>query len=430
LHGSVVLATMTNEHSAAKDRMSQSALLTIDAAVARLLDAADTVTGSEEIPLDAALGRVTALPVRAPMNVPPFAASAMDGYAVAATDACFAGDPPYCIPVRGRSAAGAPANVPLADGTALRIFTGALLPPRADSIVLQENATALGDQIEIGQRPRSGAWVRPVGHDIAEGAELFPAGTRLRAFELGWLAASGVARITVSRRVRVALFSTGDELRESGAKLELGQIYESNRRVLRELLRLLPVEVLDLGIVRDDEGTIAATLETAAQRADVVLTSGGVSVGDADFVRSALDRVGRLEFWRLALKPGKPLAYGRIGSARFFGLPGNPVSTIVTFLLLVTPVLKRLSGEHVTAPHKLAAKLEHRVAHEPGRAEYQRARYRATSRGYTVTATSDQSSNRLASFRDANCLLIVPAESGDLDVGARVDVLPFGGLLD
>src|SRR5262245_54235220 len=186
-----------DEHSAARDRMSQSALLAIDAALARLLDTAERVHGSEVIPLDAALGRVTAMPVRAPMNVPPFAASAMDGYAVASTDACFAGDAPYRVPVRGRSAAGAPANVSLEDGTAIRIFTGALLPSRADSIVLQENVTLNGDCIEITQRPRSGAWVRPVGHDIAEGAELFGAGTRLRAFELGWLAASGATRVHV-----------------------------------------------------------------------------------------------------------------------------------------------------------------------------------------------------------------------------------------
>ena len=409
--------------------MALEPLLSIDTALERLLAHTAPVVDKETIAVDAALGRVTAERIVAPMNVPPFTASAMDGYAVNAADSCFVADPPYRIPVRGRSVAGAPASIPLDTNAAVRIFTGAALPERADSIVLQENVQTDGESIVVSQRPRSGAWVRPIGHDVPGGAELFPSGTRLRPFELGWLAACGVTRVVVTRVVRVALFSTGDELREPGTRLESGQIFESNRRVLRELLRGQPVELIDLGIVRDDEAAIAAMLGSAAQRADVVLTSGGVSVGDADHVRTALERVGKLEFWRLALKPGKPLAYGTIGDARFFGLPGNPVSTIVTFLLLVVPVIARLAGNPHVQPLKLRARLTERVAHERGRAEYLRARYRATESGYVATPTGDQSSNRLASFRDANCLAIVPADATDLDVGADIELLPFEGLV-
>jgi len=409
--------------------MAPEPLLPIDTALERLLAQTLPLADKETVAVDAALGRVTAERVDAPMSVPPFTASAMDGYAVNSADPCFVADPPYRIPVHGRSVAGAPASHPLAVNSAVRIFTGAALPDRADSIVLQENVAVEGDSIALAQRPRSEAWVRPTGHDVPSGAELFPAGTRLRAFELGWLAACGITDVTVTRPVRVAVFSTGDELREPGARLASGQIYESNRRVLRELMRGLPVEPIDLGIVRDDEPTIAAMLHDAAQRADVVLTSGGVSVGDADHVRTALERVGRLEFWRLALKPGKPLAYGRIGNARFFGLPGNPVSTIVTFLLLVVPVLTRLARMPHVPPLTLRARLAAPVPHDRGRAEYLRACYRATDNGYVVTPTGDQSSNRLASFREANCLMIVPAETGDLDIGADADLLPFEGLL-
>jgi molybdopterin molybdotransferase len=409
--------------------MALEPLLPIDTALERLLAQTTPVADKETIAVDAAHGRATAERLVAPMNVPPFTASAMDGYAVNAADPCFAGEPPYRIVVRGRSVAGAPASVPLAIDAAVRIFTGAALPERADSVVLQENVQTDGDAIVVSQRPRSGAWVRPAGHDVAEGAELFGPGTRLRAFELGWLSACGISRVVVTRRVRVALFSTGDELREPGDTLAPGQIYESNRRVLRELLRPLPVELVDYGIVRDDEATIADVLTEAASRADVVLTSGGVSVGEADHVRAALDRVGKLEFWRLALKPGKPLAYGRIEAARFFGLPGNPVSTIVTFLLLVLPVIARLAGNTQVSPLRLRARLTERVPHDAGRAEYQRARFESTSTGYVVTPTGDQSSNRLASFKDANCLLIVPAERANLEAGSDIELLPFEGLL-
>jgi molybdopterin molybdotransferase len=409
--------------------MALEPLLPIDTALERLLAQTTPLADKETVAVDAAFGRVAAERVVAQMDVPPFTASAMDGYAVNAADPCFAGEPPYRIVVRGRSIAGTPATAPLAIDAAVRIFTGAALPERADSVVLQENVRTDGDAIVVSQRPRSGAWVRPAGHDVAKGAELFGAGTRLRAFELGWLSACGISRVVVTRRVRVALFSTGDELREPGDPLAHGQIYESNRRVLRELLRALPVEIVDYGIVRDDEATIADMLAEAASRADVVLTSGGVSVGEADHVRAALDRVGKLEFWRLALKPGKPLAYGRIDAARFFGLPGNPVSTIVTFLLLVVPVVARLAGNTHVAPLRLRARLTERVPHDPGRAEYQRARFESTSTGYVVTPTGDQSSNRLASFKDANCLLIVPAERADLEAGSDVELLPFEGLL-
>jgi len=243
------------------------------------------------------------------------------------------------------------------------------------------------------------------------------------------LTACGQADVMVIPRVKLALFSTGDELRDAPAALGAGQIYDANRMVLAELLRSLPVDVDDLGIVPDDPPAIEATLAAAAADHDAVITSGGVSVGDADHVRGIIERLGSLEFWKIAIRPGKPFAYGRIGSCHLFGLPGNPVSAIVTFLLLVKPVLLQLAGARTHEPLRVAATLQTTIEHTAGRTEYQRGRYTMDAGGLAVSPTSDQSSNRLGSFYGANCLIEVPRDCGDLARHTPVTVLPFGGLL-
>ena len=411
--------------------MNTREFLGLDEALALLHATVDPVTAHPEaVSIYDAANRVVAQTVHSPMNVPPFAASAMDGYAVCTHDPVFAGEPPFRISVYGESRAGAPfEGTPLIDH-AVRIFTGAVMPAHCDAVVIQEDVRREGATILLTQRPPSRANVRPPGHDIAYGAELVREGTQLGPFDLAWLAACGLQTITVRRAIRLALFSTGDELRTAGDTLGPGQIYDSNRFVLRQLLRGAPVEIEDLGILPDDPAIIEATLRTAATRHDVVVTSGGVSVGDADYVRDIVARLGRIEFWKIAIKPGKPLAYGRIGNCHFFGLPGNPVSTIVTFLMLVKPVLATLSGTRAAPPLRVAATLAADIAHEAGRIEYQRGTYSLDARSALhVQPTSDQSSNRIGSFHGANCLIEVPRTSGNLARGSTVEILPFAGLL-
>ncbi len=406
-------------------------MLEIDAARALLLERTQGYSLERElIAVDAARNRVTASRIDAPMNVPPFTASAMDGYAVASDDPIFMAEPPYRIRVSGVSRAGHPMPGALAAGTAARVFTGSVMPHGSNAVVLQENVVIRSDDlVEFDERPSAGRWVRRAGHDVDVGTALLPRGRKLNAFDLASLTASGLTEVLVNRCLRIALFSTGDELRTPPDVLAPGQIYDANRLVLKQLLAPLPVTITDLGILPDDEQTISDTLATAAAGHDVVLTSGGVSVGDADFVRRAWLRVGALDFWKIALKPGKPLAYGHAGRCHFFGLPGNPVSTIVTFLLIVRPLLASLAGCTTHEDLRVSAVAAHGIEHEPGRAEYQRGIFRSSTDGLVVAATGDQSSNRIGSFSGANCLIELPKENPGVLAGARVQILPLEGLL-
>ena len=384
---------------------------------------------SERIAVAAARGRIAAERVATSVDVPAFAASAMDGYAVCSSDAIWRTAPPVRARVVGASRAGHPPTAPLAPDAAMRIFTGGVLPVRSDAVIIQENTRTHGDHVEFEATPEPGDWVREPGNDVARGTTLVERGRVLSAFDLARLTSCGVGAIDVQTRLRVAIFSTGDELKEIGKPLGPGDVYDSNRLVLRELLAASSARVTDLGIVADDEAVTVATLQTAAQDHDAILTSGGVSVGDADFVRRALERVGKLEFWKLALRPGKPLAYGSIGDCAFFGLPGNPVSTIVTYLLVVKPALLALAGGRATPPLRIAARAAVVIDHEPGRAEYQRGAYAIDDGEVSVRPTGDQGSNRIGSFETANCLIELPKENPGVPIGARVQILPFDGLL-
>ena len=276
------------------------------------------------------------------------------------------------------------------------------------------------------ETPRRGDNVRPRGHDVVRGSPIARKGDRLDAYRLAWLTACGIDRLEVKRRVDVAIFSTGDELVDTGKPLGPGQIYDSNRFALARLMSDQPVNLTDLGCLPDDPRAIRATLEQAAESADMVLTSGGVSVGDADYVRDIVEQIGRLEFYRIALKPGKPLAVERSATPTSSGLPGNPISTIVTFLLFVVPAIAVRSGGRHTPPLEFAAVLADDIDHSPGRREYQRGRAENAGGGLIVRSTGDQSSNRLATFDGANCLMRVPEDRGDLAAGETVSIVLLG----
>jgi len=328
--------------------------LSVAEATALLLQAAVPLTETESVPTLSANGRVLAAPQVAQINVPGMDNSQMDGYAVRAAD-CASGA--ACLPVSQRIPAGH-LGTALAPGTAARIFTGAMVPPGADAIVMQEACEVQGDQVIVRHVPASGDWIRRIGEDIRSGATIVAAGVRLRAQELGLAASVGLATLPVLRKLRVAVFFTGDELTMPGQPLAAGAIYNSNRFLLRGLLENLGCEVSDYGIVPDQLDATRATLREAAANHDLIITSGGVSVGEEDHVKPAVSAEGRLNMWQIAMKPGKPLAFGEIdraagGKAFFLGLPGNPVSTFVTFLIFVRPFLLRLQGVANVAPRVL-----------------------------------------------------------------------------
>ncbi|GKT13684.1 molybdopterin molybdotransferase MoeA [Acidovorax sp. SUPP2522] len=350
----------------------------LDEALAELLGQAVPLAGTDTVDTFDADGRVLAVAAVSPLQVPPHDNSAMDGYAVRRADVAAAGAQ---LPVSQRIAAGS-AGLPLAAGTAARIFTGAPVPPGADAIVMQEDCQALeGDRVQIDAVPAVHQWIRRAGEDIALGAEVLAAGTRLTPAALGLAASIGLARLTVARRPRVALFSTGDELVMPGevdpARMPPGAIYNSNRFFLRGLLRRLGCAVTDLGIVPDRRDATLEALRGASLEHDLILTSGGVSVGEEDHVKPAVEALGRLDLWQIAMKPGKPFAHGRIGAAHFMGLPGNPVSSFMTFALLVRPFLLRLQGVQAVAPQSVEATADFDWPRADRRREFLRVRRNA-----------------------------------------------------
>ncbi len=411
------------------DRPEQSAeLMEFAAAREQILADCSALGPAETRALVEAQGRVLARDLRSEQPLPPFDGSAMDGYALRAEDS--RAESPVALRVAGRSIAGHPHPEELEPGSCLRILTGAALPPGADAVVIQEAVEQQGGRILLPGPVETGANVRKAGDDLPAGAIVLEAGCRLHPARIAAAAAAGFAEVRVWRRPRVAYFTTGDELRPLGAALGPGQIYDSNRHALRALLERLDVEAIDLGRIEDRPETVRSALQMAADCSDVVLTTGGVSVGDTDYVKPAVEELGRLSLWRIAIKPGKPLAVGRIGSARFYGLPGNPVSVLVTFYQLVAPALRRLSGERDVLPLQVPALCEAPLEKRAGRTEFQRGKLRSDEQGRLwVRPAGGQGSHQISSAGAADCFIILPRESTGAAERDVVQVQPFHGLV-
>ncbi|MDO6708415.1 molybdopterin molybdotransferase MoeA [Photobacterium sp. 1_MG-2023] len=402
-------------------------LMPVEEAIQRMLDVVQPISHTTHLPLEETLGRVLAADVISPINVPPFANSAMDGYAVKRAGL----DARDTLTLAGQSFAGTPFSGECQPGQCIRIMTGAELPAGTDTVIMQEETEANGDQIRFLVRPHAGDNVRPVGDDIHLGEIVVAKGTRMTARELPLIASLGIAEIPVFMRPKVAFFSTGDELRPLGEPLAAGQIYDSNRYGIRALLKQFGCEVLDLGIIPDDPAQLDAAFTQATSAADVLITSGGVSVGEADYTKDILTKQGEVGFWKIAMKPGKPFAFGKVNETWFCGLPGNPVSAMLTLYQIVQPMLAQLSGHtQYQAPQRLPAVAGTVFKKRPGRTDFQRGIYRVNAQGQIeVVTTGNQGSGAFSSMHQANCLVILEQDRGKVQPGEIVTIEPFNATM-
>lgn len=398
-------------------------------ALERILAEARPVSGAEMLAVRSALGRVLLVDIVSKIDVPSHTNSAMDGYALSGAD--LAAEDETHVEVIGVAAAGRPFAGEVGAGQCVRIMTGAPMPPGTDTVVMQEHVTRDGDTAILRGGQRVGQHMRQAGEDIGAGDVALRAGTLLMPSELGMLASVGVSEVNVRRRPRVAFFSTGDELKSIGEPLDTGQIYDSNRYTIYGMLTRLGVEVIDMGVVRDEEDAVEQAFAEAAARADAIVTSGGVSVGDADYITQTLERTGSVGFWKVAMQPGRPFAFGRIGDALFFGLPGNPVSVMATFYQLVQPALQALAGmPNPAAPLTVTAVSAGPLRKKPGRREFQRGVVTHTGDGrLLVRGTGHQGSGVLSSMSTANCFIVLPEDSGPVAEGDEVTVQPFAAFV-
>lgn len=400
-------------------------MLSVDQARTALATLVETTVGHESIPLTNAHGRRLATAIHAPIDVPQNINAAMDGIALA-----WSGPDQTCWPLAGRVYAGEQFAGPVPAGSCVRITTGAVLPMGTDTVIMREQLEENPSDVTVLQpdRVRHGQHVRQAGEDIRQGEVALPAGTRLDAASLGLIASLGIAEVSVWRRPRVAIFSTGNEVTSPGETLPGAGIYDANRFTLTGLLQQNGAEVIDLGILADDQALIQTALQDAAQHSDLVLTSGGVSVGQADFTRAALESLGQLAFWRVAIRPGRPLACGWLSERRtpLVGLPGNPVAVMVTFLQFVVPLLQRLEGQPVTPPNTLQAIADDALQSRTGRCDYVRGVYYSDAQGHLhVRSTGAQGSGILTSMVAANCLIELPDHCASAAPGDIVSLQPL-----
>jgi molybdopterin molybdotransferase len=400
----------------------------ISDAVEQMLQTAKTLPNTETLEISEAIGRVLATPIHSPINVPPFDNSAMDGYAVRLVDFNHSSS----LPLSGQSFAGHPFTDKWPENTCIRIMTGAQIPDGCDAVVMQEdikiNADSSiafdSDSIKRGQN------IRLQGNDISAGSTVFNTGHKLTLRDLPILASLGIANVTVYQQVKVAIFSTGDEVKPLTETLEPGDIYDSNRYGLIPLFENFGAEVIDLGIIEDDKSAIEKTFEHAQEIADVVVTSGGVSVGEADYTKEILDEMGEIGFWKIAIKPGKPFAFGQLPKAFFCGLPGNPVSAAITAHVLAEPFIAKLSGHAEWSPSpKLPAISLSNFKKRPGRTDYQRGIYRVEDGKLVVESCANQSSGAFMSMSIANCYVIIEQDRGNVSTQETVIIQPFGPAL-
>ncbi|NJD86689.1 MAG: molybdopterin molybdotransferase MoeA [Betaproteobacteria bacterium] len=389
----------------------------------------EPVSATVRVPIRDALGRVLAGDVVSPVDVPSHRNSAMDGWAMRGAD--LKTDAEATLEEIGSAFAGRPFGGSVGPGQCVRIMTGGVVPEGADTVVMQERARAAGNRVTFAAGQKTGQNVRQAGEDLKHGAVALPKGRIVRPAELGLLASLGVGEVSVYRPLRVAFFSTGDELKSIGSTLGEGEIYDSNRYTLHGMLTRLGCEVLDMGVVRDDPALLEKAFRDASLAADVVITSGGVSVGEADFVKDLLGKLGEVVFWKIAMKPGRPLAYGRIQGAHFFGLPGNPVSVMVTFYQFVREALLRLMGADPVPPFpSFPARCTAKLRKAPGRTEFQRGILaRGEDGSWTVAPTGDQGSGILKSMSEANCFIVLGESVGNVEPGTVVEVQFLEGMV-
>lgn len=406
-----------------KITMNNQSLMSVDAAITTILATAVPVTAVEVLPLMQVLGRVLAEDQMSAVNVPPCDNSAMDGYAIRFADFEVGAE----LAVTQRIPAGQ-IGQPLAPATAARIFTGAAIPPLADTVVMQEDTECEGDKLRILAQIKQGQHIRPQGQDITIGAVVIAKGKRLQPQDIGLLASMGITQVAVYKKLVVAVVSTGDELIEPGLPLAAGQIYNSNRYTLSALLLALGCELIDGGIIADDFSATCQQLQSLAERADLIISSGGVSVGEEDHVKAAVESLGQLSLWKLNIKPGKPVAFGAIKGTPFFGLPGNPSSVFVTFCLLARPYLLRYQGRLAVQPITMSAVANFELARAGTRQEYLRAKVVNAEGEAQVELYPNQSSGVLTSASWANALVVLPPAS-TVAKGDRVKVLMLSELV-
>lgn len=398
--------------------------LTLEAAQARLVASHAVTCGTETVALGEAAGRILAADVCAPFDLPPTDNSAVDGYAVYFDD--LSPDGPTTLPIHGRSAAGAAPEGPLPRGQAQRIFTGAVLPEGPDTVMMQEDCTVAEGRVIMRPGIGRGANRRRAGEDIGRGAVAFTAGKRLAPPDVGLLAALGFLTVAVRVPLRVVIFSTGDEIATAPAPLRPGQIYDANKPMLAALLHRLGAVVADGGVLPDTLEATREALRAAAARAELVITSGGVSMGEEDHVRAAIEAVGTLEFWRVAIKPGRPVALGVLGGTPLLGLPGNPVAALITFTAIGRPLLDRLAGATYITPPRFLVRSAFPYRKKPGRREYLRVQFDA---GGAARRHPREGAGILTSLTESDALMELPEEMSALAVGDLAPCIPLGLLL-
>ncbi len=408
-----------------RDACATPDLLSLEKALIQILDALPKAEHEELLPLRQSLGRVLSRSIQSAINVPSFRNSYMDGYALHSAD-----HGEELLTLIGTSWAGKPFTGKVRRGECVRIFTGAYVPKYCDCVVMQENVQRKGDNIHIITSPNQHENIRNIADDTSEGQEILTQGTLLEAAEIALLASCGIAKITVFKRLTVGFFSTGDELVSIGSQLQLGQIYDSNRYAIHALLTEAGVTAIDMGVIPDTPEAVEKALLAASQHCDAIITSGGVSVGEADFITDVLDKIGHINLWKIAIKPGKPFVFGSIDKTFFFGLPGNPVSVAISFQQILLPAFKKMMGyKKEYSPLTLQATLAQTIYKQPGRTEFQRGIAENINDTLVVNSTGNQGSHILSSMSKANCLIILEQGSGDIEKGQTVNIQLLGNSL-
>ncbi|MBE3765397.1 bifunctional molybdopterin-guanine dinucleotide biosynthesis adaptor protein MobB/molybdopterin molybdotransferase MoeA [Vibrio parahaemolyticus] len=417
-------APKSKEKDAACCDTLSPAFLSVVQGQEKILSLVNTVSEIEACKIENAYGRVLAEHIISPVNVPQYTNSAMDGYAIRSDDVDR-----DSYQIVAEVMAGHAYDQPLEVGQAVKIMTGAPTPLNGDTVVMREQASQEGDKVTFnGSNIKAGQNVRQAGEDLAIGSDVFTAGTRLASPEMGMIASLGFGEANVFRKLKVAVFSTGDEVQAPGTEQKANSIYDSNRFTIMGMLEKLGCEILDFGILEDNEQLMIEALENASAQADVVMTSGGVSVGDADYIKLALDKLGQIDFWRINMRPGRPLAFGQINNKPFFGLPGNPVAVMVSFINFVEPALRKMQGEQGWKPLKVNAIATENLRSRQGRTEFSRGIYELDNTGrLTVRTTGKQGSGILRSMSEANCLIEISPAIDTVKAGESVTIIPLQG---